>query len=284
MDARGDLLRRSRITRARVGAGRLEVDLKLNLAHSQAPGRNQCAEQRLDAALGLQPPVDRHRLAEDALELVDVPEERPSVLLLDVKQEVLVAGVAHQRGVPMAVRDELERLGAAHLLVAGLEIDLLILLAVRRVDVVVAPIDRRVHASDLVDRGLEVVEVDLDDVVGSDPGELVDRRDEGVEATAGKGVVQAGGHGAVRTRDRGLELSRDRHHRDPRLVRVDPDEQHLVGVREDRGGGRVVALVVADKQDRLRVAEAGRRQRAGRELDRVVETQILGERLDLALD
>ena len=64
-----------------------------------------------------------------SLELVDVAEQRGAVLLLDVQQEVLVPGVAHQRGVAVAVGDELERLGPAHLLVAGLEVDLLVLLA-----------------------------------------------------------------------------------------------------------------------------------------------------------
>jgi hypothetical protein len=42
----------------------------------------------------LQPGVDLHRAAEDALELVDIAQQRRAVLLLDVEQEVLVASAA----------------------------------------------------------------------------------------------------------------------------------------------------------------------------------------------
>ena len=45
------------------------------------------------------------------------------------------------------------------------EVDLLVLLAGRRVDVVVAPVDGRVDAAHVVDGGLEVVEVDHHHVV-----------------------------------------------------------------------------------------------------------------------
>ena len=57
-----------------------------------------------------------------------LPERVEPVLALDVEQEALVAGVAHQRRVAVPVGDELQRLGAAHVLVTGLEVDLLVLL------------------------------------------------------------------------------------------------------------------------------------------------------------
>ena len=115
-----------------IRADRLEVDLELDLADAQALRADQRSQQVLDAGVGLQAAVDLDRPAEDALELVNAAEvgQRRAVFLLDVEEEVLVACVAHERGVAMAVGDELERLGAAHLLVAGLQVDLLVLLAV----------------------------------------------------------------------------------------------------------------------------------------------------------
>ena len=96
MNARGNLLRGRGIAVARIRPRRLECDVELHLPHPQGRGRNQRPEQVLDTGLRLQPLVDYHGLAEDALELVDVAEQRWSVLLLDIEQEILIACVPYQ--------------------------------------------------------------------------------------------------------------------------------------------------------------------------------------------
>ena len=69
--------------------------------------------------------------------------------------------------------------------------------------------------------------------------------------------------------ERDLQLARYREHRDRGLARVDPDQQHLVGMRKTppRGCPWAAAFVVADQQQRLRSALARRRERLRLELD-----------------
>ena len=65
----------------------------------------------------------------------------------------------------MAVGDELLCLTAVQALVTGLQIDVLVLIAAVGVVVVIALIDRRVDAAQLVDRLLEATERGHDHVV-----------------------------------------------------------------------------------------------------------------------
>ena len=83
----------------------------------------------------------------------------------------------------------------------------------------------------------------------------------------------------VRRSDRDPQLARDREHRDRGLARVDPHEQHLVGVRHDEAARvalRRWAAVVADQQQRLGGARAGGREDLRREL----HGPVLVERFD----
>ncbi len=156
----------------------------------------------------------------------------------------------------MAVGNERQRVTAAHSLVAGLEADLLVLLAARQVHVVVPAVDGRVDTPHVVDGLLELAEVDLDHVVDRYAGELLHRLDQRRDAAARQREVQTSVRRPVRALNRDLELAGDRHHRDVRLARVEANEQHLVGVREDRRRRGALALVVAHQQDVLRTPEA----------------------------
>jgi hypothetical protein len=125
---------------------------------------SRSARFRISVGAG-QPGVGLHGLAEDLLEFADVSGELRTVLLLDVEQEGLVAGVADLRGVGVAVGDELLGLAAVQALVTRLQVDVLVLIAAVGVGVVVALVDRRVDAAQLVDRLLEATEGGHDHVV-----------------------------------------------------------------------------------------------------------------------
>ncbi len=98
-----------------------------------------------------------------------------AVLRLDFEQEALVARVARERGVFVAVGDEFERLLAAHPLIAGLQVDFEVLFAAGFVDVVVAAVDGHVDAAHFVDRALELREGDDEHVVDRDAEHALDR-------------------------------------------------------------------------------------------------------------
>ena len=161
--------------RARAGArDRLERDL----AHAQALRADQQVCEIQDLGRAAQPRVGLDRLAEDLLELAEVAGQLGAVLLLDGEQEALVAGIADLRGVGVAVGDELLGLAAVEALVSGLQIDVLVLVAAVGVVVVVALIDRVVHATERVDRVLELGERRRDHVVDRQPRDLLDRLQE----------------------------------------------------------------------------------------------------------
>ena len=96
-------------------------------------------------------------------------------LLAERADELLLAGDAVEIRVGMAVADEVERLPARELLVAGHQVDVREVVVDRaRVLVVVAPVDVHPDAPELVDDLLEPVEVDRDQVVDRQVGQLLD--------------------------------------------------------------------------------------------------------------
>src|SRR5581483_10367427 len=124
--------------------------------------------------------------AEDARDVLNL--EAGGEAILERLQEELLAREAVQVGVGMAEADEVERLLAVQLLIAGLEIDRRV--AARAADgVEVAVVDVDVDAVHLVDEQLEAVEVDGDEVVDRDVRQVLD----GVERPA----LAAGRPGAV---------------------------------------------------------------------------------------
>ena len=96
-------------------------------------------------------------------------------LRLRLPEEVLLARGAHDVGVGVAVADVVERVLAAQLLVAGVDVDRRVLVVRVRVVVEVAAVDVGVDAADRVHRLAEAAEVDVDHVVDAQPGDLLDR-------------------------------------------------------------------------------------------------------------
>ena len=160
----------------------------------------------------------------------------------------------------MAVADVVQGVGAAQPLVAGLDVDLRVALAdpQPRVGVVVAAVDVGVHTADRVDSVLEAAELDVDDVVDLQPGELLDRLHCQRRTAQRVGLVEL--VGAV-PGDLHAEVARQREDRGRGLVGIQPDEHHRVRPRRHRPlEPRVVSLVLveaaigAQHQDRLRLA------------------------------
>ena len=176
-DRRGSVQERANRFVDLLGRGGVEcgqqIDLEGNLAHRLALGEHQQPEEVEHLARAVK--VGFNGLAEDSLELFAVFEERSSVLRLGFEQEALVARVAGQRGVFVAVGHEFERFLAAHPLIAGLQVDLEVLFAARFVDVVVAPVHGHVHAAEFGDRALELREGDDEHVVDRDAEHALDR-------------------------------------------------------------------------------------------------------------
>ena len=134
-------------------------------------------------------------------------------LLAGGADEVLLAGGADEVGVGVAVAHVLQRFFAAEQLVAGLDVDFRVLLGGRHagVGVVVAAVDVDVDAADRVDGADEAEEVDVDDVVDRQPGQLLDHLQGQLRPAVGVGGVELFGPEAG---DFDLEVARDRHHRD----------------------------------------------------------------------
>ena len=146
--------------------------------------------RRLHGGEGLQQLEQRHRVAdvggrvlgEDVEQLVAVADQDAGrQLLARLAEEVLLARGADEVVVEMAEAHVLERVVPAHPLVAGLDVDLRGPGFGRDV---VAAVDVDVDAADRVHRVGEAGEVDVDDVVDLEPGELLDHL-EGLLRTAG---------------------------------------------------------------------------------------------------
>ncbi len=285
------------LLRRRGVVGREEIHVEGNLADRLARRFGQQLEQ-LQHLVGTAE-IGFDCLAEDLLELFAVFERRGAVLALDREQESLVTSVACQRRVFVAVGDEFERFLAAQPLVSRLQVDFEVLFAAGFVDVVVAAIHCHVHAAHFRHRALEAGEVRDEHVVyGEVPGaaqQMLDRFDHQLHTTRRTAAllvaVRVGGvdairdHFAVGRRERHLKLARDRKHRDRWLARIDPDKQHLVGMRIDLARGialRRRAFVVADKQQRLRRTLARGRERLWLELHLRMLAQRFDDLVDLA--
>src|SRR5215218_26124 len=228
----------------------LELDVADRLTDREDGELDQAQQLR---AL-LQGAVGRRVLPEDLEQLVAIAEQLPGAdLLLRVAEQVLLADAAYEVGVLVAEARVLERLVAAHLLVAGRDVDVGELGGV----VVVAAVDVRVDATDRVDRLLEALEVDVDHVVDREAGQPLDRVRGELRAADRVGGVEL--VDAV-ARDLDLEVARQRHHRRRLLLRIEAHEDDRVGTLTGTGAavGRVVgALVGAEQEDRLRLAREG---------------------------
>jgi hypothetical protein len=150
------------------------------------------------------------------------------------------------------VADEVERLVAAELLVAGMEVDRGVAEVTAAV-VEVPPVDVHPDAADRVDELAEAAEVDGDQVVDREPRQLPDRLERALRAALGVRAVDAG----VEARrpgadDLDVEVAREREQRDRLRLGVGAHEHDGVGP----GGDAVLAgaLVVADDEGGGRLA------------------------------
>ncbi len=171
-------------------------------------------------------------------------------------QEVLLAGRPHEVVVGVAVPDVVERLVAAHLLVARLDVDHGVVLAVAetRVVVEVAPVYVHIDAAERVHTVPEPAEADVHVVVDREARELLDGLDR--EPRAAERVGDVDPVRAV-TGDVHLQIARQRHQRDP-LARVDAHQDDRVGAWLQAELLVAVAAVRACDQDRLRLATQDR--------------------------
>ncbi len=169
----------------------------------------------------------------------------------------------------MAEAHVLERVVPAHPLVAGLDVDLR---GPRFGRDVIAAVDVDIDAADRVHRVGEAGEVDVDDVVDLEPGELLDHLEGLVRTALGVGDVELVD---ADPGDVDLQVTGDGEQRDRMLVGVDAEQ--------DRGVGaawvalRVEALVGADDQDRLRGAAVGLGELVAQRGERVVVGEPLGD-------
>ena len=157
-------------------------------------------------------------------------------LLACLAQELLLARRPHQVVVVVAIADVLERVVAAHPLVAGRDVDLRVLLGGRQAEVrvVVVVVDVDVDAVDRVDGVGEAVEVDVDDVVDVvQAGELLDDLQRQLRAPVAVGGVELVDPVAG---DVDLQVARDRQDRD--LVGGDPQQDRRVRAARTASVGR----------------------------------------------
>ena len=148
----------------------------------------------------------------------------------------------------MAEADVVERLLPGQVLVPRVEVDRRVVLAVRVV-VEIAVVDVEIDAAELVHDVAEADEVDRDDVVDRDAGQLLDGLQRPARPAVRVGLVDPAGERqlARAAGNRDDEVARERHHRDDLLLRVGAQQHDRVRARADRAL-RPEALVVADHQ------------------------------------
>ena len=157
---------------------------------------------------------------------------------LNARRKSCWRATAVQVGVGVAVADEVERLVAAELLVAGKEVDRRVAEVAAAV-VEVAAVDVEPHAAERVDELVEAAEVDGDQVVDRKPGQLPDGLERALRAALREGAVDAGAEGRLAGAvDLDEEIARKREQRYRLGVGVGPDEH-------DRVRARRVALAFA---------------------------------------
>ena len=143
-------------------------------------------------------------------------------------QEHLLAGVAVEVGVGVAVARECQRVCAVQQLVAGWDVHLGVLVLAGHVHVVVALVDRHVDAVELVHQVTEALEIDGHQVVGLDAGCVLDRLQRQLVSAVGVGGVDlvdaVAGDGDV-------QVARQRQQRDVFGARIDPHQHQRVRTR-----------------------------------------------------
>jgi hypothetical protein len=108
-----------------------------------------------------------------------------AICSLERAHELLLARDAIQIGVGVPEADEVERLPAVQPLVARLQVDVRVVGRARAdVLVVVAAVDVHPDAAELVHDLLEAVEVDGDQIVDRQAGQVLDREQRALRATA----------------------------------------------------------------------------------------------------
>ncbi|CAB4347639.1 unannotated protein [freshwater metagenome] len=127
----------------------------------------------------------------------------------------------------MAEPNEVKRLLATKLLVAGLNVDLGVLRdrCEPFVRVVVAMVYVNVDAAEPVDRALEAAEIDLDDVVDLDPEQVANRLQRQLRAAKRERCVDLV---AAVAGDVNLQVARNRHHCGRFFIWIEPDEHQRV--------------------------------------------------------
>ena len=193
---------------------------------------------------------------------------------LERAQEHLLAGLAVEVVVGVAVARERERVGALQPLVAGLDVDRREARRRRHAGrVVVVLVDVHVDAAERVDEPLETGEVDVDQIVGPQAGDALDRLQRGVVAAGRVGRVD------LRPQTRHPQVAWDREQRDDVVLRVEAGQHQ--GVGEAVLARRPVRAVIrADHQRRDRLGR--RRDLRGQVLRRLLVAAV--ELGDLVVD
>ena len=221
-----------RVGEGRVAQHRLRADvLAATLAHLDVGGHD----------------LDHLRQLEDGEARLDLILERP--------HEELLTGVSVEIGVGVTEADEVERLRAVQPLIARPQVDLRVAALARAAAVVeVAPVDVHPDAVDLVDELPEAPEIDRDDVVDRDAGQVANGLDCSPRAARRvRGVDPVDERGPARATNLHLQVARERQHRDRLAVGVGPHEHQRVGAR--RGVCTVLLPpVVADDEGCRRLA------------------------------
>ncbi|OPZ46957.1 MAG: hypothetical protein BWY94_00266 [Actinobacteria bacterium ADurb.BinA094] len=212
-------------------------------------------ERQLHERLDLRQRAEtRTGLARDRLDepddAVPVPAPAPRLTLQLPDEELLALHAGEVAPLVVAEADEVQRLLAAHQLVAGLEVDGLVVGTLR--DEVLA-VDGKVDAAQDVDRVPETGEVGLDPAVDREAGELFEGPDHRLGTAVGVGRVHLLVADTLYVH---TQVTGQREHRDAPGVGVET-QQHL-GVRAPRVVGDV-RPVGADEQDVHRLV----RQRRG---------------------
>ena len=198
--------------------------------------RLACGRQDLDVLPERADEVDDPR--------ADVRDVQPA---LQLAQERLLTGVAHEVGVVVAVAHVLERVQPIELAVPGLDVDHgVVVVAVVRVQV--AAVDVDVDAMNRLDRVAERAEVDRHVVVDRAP----DQRADGLQCKRRAAVrVRRIDLREADTRNVDAKVTRNRKRRQRLAHGIDPHEDQRVGVAGSRL--RAVAPVIADQQGDRRI-------------------------------
>ncbi len=227
------------------------LDLRLEeVARRQRVREEGVLEHGLAVELRVAADADLDVLRDRLDHLGEVERPRAGLdLILERAHEQLLARDAVEVGVRVPVADEVERLVAAELLVAGEEVDRGEAEVAAAV-VEVAPVDVDPDAPDGVDELAEAAEVDRDQVVDGQPGQLADGLEGPLRAARRVGVVDPGAEDRLaRAVDLDEEVARERHHRDRLRLRIGTHEHDRVGARL-RPLALAGALVVADHESR----------------------------------